>query len=380
MADETKRIIDQDNDQTLSAGDYVMVDSQAEGTRKFDLGTELSGIKEDLGDLSNLETTAKNNLVAAINEAAQSGGGVQGIGVDTIIALTQAEYDAIQNKSETTLYIITDDDGGGTLPSYTVTNNLTHITTNNNASSVLYGNSYTATLTADTNYYIDSVAVTMGGVDVTSTAYNNGIISIASVTGNVTITAVGETSLTTVSYLESDGNSYIVTDYVPNKVGLIYEVKTKNIDTAPGKFTCGAYKFNQEQLCIYGDGSGWLNFRHDGVSASVKVDNATALHVFKRTATDVYLDNSSTSSKTVSAGSQISTNPFSIFARYDGTNLTSCRLYYIKIWDTDGTTLLHEYVPAENNGTACVYDTVDQEYFYNSGSGTLTYGTELMEV
>ena len=37
MADETKRIIDQDNDQTLAAGDYVMVDSQAEGTRK-DLG------------------------------------------------------------------------------------------------------------------------------------------------------------------------------------------------------------------------------------------------------------------------------------------------------------------------------------------------------
>ena len=48
MADETKRIIDQDNDQTLSAGDYVIVDSQSEGTRKFDLGTELSAIKEDL--------------------------------------------------------------------------------------------------------------------------------------------------------------------------------------------------------------------------------------------------------------------------------------------------------------------------------------------
>lgn len=55
MADETKRIIDQDNDQTLSAGDYVMVDNQSEGTRKFDLGSELSEIKEDLQTLTGVD-------------------------------------------------------------------------------------------------------------------------------------------------------------------------------------------------------------------------------------------------------------------------------------------------------------------------------------
>ena len=35
----------------------------------------LSDLKDDIGDLDNLTTTAKSNLVAAINEAAQSGGG-----------------------------------------------------------------------------------------------------------------------------------------------------------------------------------------------------------------------------------------------------------------------------------------------------------------
>lgn len=39
------------------------------------LMTELSNVKEDIGDLDDLETTDKSNLVAAINEAAQSGGG-----------------------------------------------------------------------------------------------------------------------------------------------------------------------------------------------------------------------------------------------------------------------------------------------------------------
>ena len=48
MADETKRVIDQTTDSSLSAGDYVIVDSQSEGTRKFDLGTELTDIKQDL--------------------------------------------------------------------------------------------------------------------------------------------------------------------------------------------------------------------------------------------------------------------------------------------------------------------------------------------
>ena len=48
MADETKRVIDQTTDTSLSADDYVIVDSESEGTRKFDLGTELTGIKQDL--------------------------------------------------------------------------------------------------------------------------------------------------------------------------------------------------------------------------------------------------------------------------------------------------------------------------------------------
>ena len=45
------RITDQTTDSSLSAGDYVIVDSSSEGTRKFDLGSELSDIKEDLANI-----------------------------------------------------------------------------------------------------------------------------------------------------------------------------------------------------------------------------------------------------------------------------------------------------------------------------------------
>ena len=73
-----KRIIDQTTTQTLSSGDYVMVDSSTDGSRKYALGTALAGINDDLsdiGDLSSLETTAKSTLVDAINEIAEGGGG-----------------------------------------------------------------------------------------------------------------------------------------------------------------------------------------------------------------------------------------------------------------------------------------------------------------
>lgn len=72
---------------------------------------------------------------------------------------------------------------------YTIINVLTNVTNSNNATGCEAGDSYTGTLTADTGYTIDTVTVTMGNVDITSTAYNNGVITIASVTGDIVITA-----------------------------------------------------------------------------------------------------------------------------------------------------------------------------------------------
>lgn len=70
-----------------------------------------------------------------------------------------------------------------------ITKNLTNCTINNNTTQVDAGDSYSATITADSGYELTTVTVTMGGIDVTSTVYSNGVITISSVTGNVVITA-----------------------------------------------------------------------------------------------------------------------------------------------------------------------------------------------
>jgi hypothetical protein len=68
---------------------------------------------------------------------------------------------------------------------------LSHVTSSFTDSSVENEDAFEAELTADKNYEIASVVVTMNGEDVTETAYNDstGTISIASVTGNILIVA-----------------------------------------------------------------------------------------------------------------------------------------------------------------------------------------------
>lgn len=71
---------------------------------------------------------------------------------------------------------------------HTIANSLTGVTTSNPATSVEDGSAYTATITPNSGYTIDTVSIMMGGSDITASAYSNGVITIASVTGNVSIT------------------------------------------------------------------------------------------------------------------------------------------------------------------------------------------------
>ena len=84
---------------------------------------------------------------------------------------------------------------------YVIQQNLNNVQTSNTTTSVAKNGSFTATLTGATGYSVASVIVTMGGVDITSTAYTpgTGVVSIAAVTGNVTITAYGSPAVYTVT-------------------------------------------------------------------------------------------------------------------------------------------------------------------------------------
>lgn len=79
-----------------------------------------------------------------------------------------------------------------------ITKTLTGCTISNSASQVEYGESYTATIAPETGKELDTIVVTMGGTDITTTAVAGGVITIPKVTGAITITAAA--SVPSVSY------------------------------------------------------------------------------------------------------------------------------------------------------------------------------------
>lgn len=135
-------------------------------------------------------------------------------------------------------------DGGSTTPTvnkYVILNNLTNISTSNNATSIEENKPYSAKLTAYSGYTINSITVTMGGVNITSTSVANNTINISKVTGNVIITASATLTTTTT---------------VPNPV---FELNASN-------FTSGASKW----VDLVGDKSATINGTVQKVNGRVR--------------------------------------------------------------------------------------------------------------
>ena len=103
---------------------------------------------------------------------------------------------------------------------YSITRNLSNATISNAATSVEEGEAYSATITAADGYELSSVSVKMGGADITATAYADGVINIAAVTGNVTITAVAVEVLSVTNLLptstDASGSVYNGCGYKAN--------------------------------------------------------------------------------------------------------------------------------------------------------------------
>ena len=155
-------------------------------------------------------TTVQQAVVDYLEEHPVSGGGITSAVADLLITiLRNGVYSADQSANITALAaelavtepeqpdipVVPDEPDEPDEPAvttYTVTNNLTNVVSSNGAVSVNEGASYTATLTAVEGYNLDTVTVTMGGVDITSVVYVAGAISIGTVSGDIVITATAK--------------------------------------------------------------------------------------------------------------------------------------------------------------------------------------------
>lgn len=102
---------------------------------------------------------------------------------------------------------------GGT-PIYNISSILKNVSISNGEKTTEEGKAYSATLTADNDYVIKTVTVTMGGVDITASYYNanTGEINIPEVTGNIRIEATAIFNFSGINELaistDTDGSIY----------------------------------------------------------------------------------------------------------------------------------------------------------------------------
>lgn len=124
----------------------------------------------------------------------------------------------------------------GAALTHTITNKLTNVVTDNSSTVIDENMSYIANLTA-TEGNIVSVAVTMGGVDITDIAYTNGVVSITNVTGDIVITATAKQEQTeTVNYVNQIPISTDVFGNIYNSIGYENDVRlnSKGVETGEG--------------------------------------------------------------------------------------------------------------------------------------------------
>lgn len=166
--------------------------------------------------VENVGKPTQEQINAAIDKAIEdgklTGGGINSTAKNLLQTILQnAVYTTNQSTNITALIsALGNNEGGGgdtpTVKTYTITNNLTHCSNSNTSTSVNENSNYAATITPSKSYTLTgaNISITMGGVDITSTAYNNGTINIASVTGNIAIT-ITATSSSSSSEMVTDG-------------------------------------------------------------------------------------------------------------------------------------------------------------------------------
>lgn len=119
---------------------------------------------------------------------------------------------------------------------WSVSNVLSHCVSSNRSDSVTKGSAYSATISASSGYTLTgaTVSIIMDGVDITSTAYNNGSISIASVTGNLVITVTAEAkTLDSISAVYNQSGTVYDTDTLDSlKTDLVVTATYSDTSTA----------------------------------------------------------------------------------------------------------------------------------------------------
>lgn len=146
----------------------------------------LSSVRSASGAPANPTPDVYDQLMELIKGLGGVGMGITGATVGQI-----AKIAAVDASGKPTAWEPVDMPNSPSISTHSVTQTLQNVSSSNAATAAADGSRYETVITAHAGYAISGVTVTMGGEDITATAWDadTGTVSINAVTGDVTITA-----------------------------------------------------------------------------------------------------------------------------------------------------------------------------------------------
>ena len=188
-----------------------------------------------------------------------------------------------------------------------------------------------------------------------------------------------------VEYLESSGSQWIDTGIIPTENTRFYiKASTNGVPHHTGLF--GSRNNGAASFLSYIENS----YGGDTNAIRVDVQNITGNTGKKWTENEAFTIDINCPNKKLLINDEIisrynsmsftttSEVTIGLFANHDGNNYMypiSGKIYYCQIWDND--TLVRDFLPMISTeeghiGEACLFDTVENKYYYNQGTGKFT--------
>lgn len=189
------------------AGDYVTekeltakgfakqtdLDKQAEEIVDLEISkVEQSDLENEVADqLDGVKVTIVQEVLAQLGGDSNSAfGQVNEDGTITITTdLEQGDYTIMYENEDGSLTEVGTITVGEVAVYYSIARTLNGCTSNKTETTIEGGSAWTETITANDGFELSNVIVKMGGTDVTSSVYSNGVATIPAVTGDIVITA-----------------------------------------------------------------------------------------------------------------------------------------------------------------------------------------------
>jgi hypothetical protein len=181
-----------------------------------------------------------------------------------------------------------------------------------------------------------------------------------------------------IEYIESTGTQYIDTGFIPNqdtRVDIIAApMSIADAGTGTGFIPYGAGEgYNSKAFECYTVG-GQLEFNYAGQYDFLGEPAVQMMHTISHNKNKVTVTaNAKQYTKDFTYGTFTAPYTITLFAIHRASMLCGlARIYSCQIYD-NGTLIRNYYPCLDPDGVACLYDKVNKEYVYNSGTGSFSY-------